>query len=61
MRKLFGILALTAIFGTAMAQEGGNFLVTAILGNNPMFNQNYEVPLPAYGVEETGLAERPET
>ena len=52
MRKLFGILALTAIFGTAMAQEGGNFQVTAILGNNPMFNS---FPLPKYGVGTTAL------
>ncbi len=58
MRKLFGILALTAIFGTAMAQEGGNFQVTAILGNNPLFNENVSVPLPKYGAEskdKTGL------
>ncbi len=54
MRKLFGILALTAIFGTAMAQEGGNFQVTAILGKNPMFNTGY-MPLPKYSVDETGL------
>lgn len=54
MRKLFGILALTAIFGTAMAQEGGNFQVTAILGKNPMFNTSY-MPLPKYSVDETGL------
>ena len=54
MRKLFGILALTAIFGTAMAQEGGNFQVTAILGKNPMFNTTY-MPLPKYSVDETGL------
>ena len=63
MRKLFGILALTAIFGTAMAQEGGNFQVTAILGNNPMFNQNVSVPLPKYGAasnDQTGLADAPE-
>jgi len=61
MRKLFGILALTAIFGTAMAQEGGNFQVTAILGNNPLFNTSYNVPLPSYSVDETGLANAPET
>ena len=61
MRKLFGILALTAIFGTAMAQEGGNFQVTAILGNNPLFNTGYNVPLPSYSVDETGLANAPET
>ena len=60
MRKLFGILALTAIFGTAMAQEGGNFQVTAILGNNPLFNESVNVPLPSYGVDETGLANTPE-
>jgi hypothetical protein len=60
MRKLFGILALTAVFGTAVAQEGGNFQVAAILGNNPMFNQNVNVPLPTYGGDDTGLNNAPE-
>ncbi|MBR2194519.1 MAG: hypothetical protein IJ911_02795 [Salinivirgaceae bacterium] len=54
MRKLFGILAFTAIFGTAMAQEGGNFQVTAILGNNPMFSSGTYM-LPNYSNTVTGL------
>ena len=54
MRKLFGILFLTAIFGTAMAQEGGNFQVTAILGNNPMFSSGTYM-LPNYSNTVTGL------
>ena len=36
-----------------MAQEGGNFQVTAILGNNPMFQT---VPLPNYGTSTVGGA-----
>ena len=52
MRKLFGILALSAIFGTAMAQEGGNFQVVAILGNQTMA---HSIPLPNFGSANTGL------